>query len=189
VFDNFSATLAAAQSGDDRAVAELWASLNHRVVRFLRVRAGDASEDIASETWLTVARDLHRFSGNEIEFRAWLFTIARSRLFDWQRREKRRPSSATDPIELVEARVASDDPADDAIEILDTERALKIICELPPDQAEVVLLRVLAGLDVARVAEIVGKRPGSVRMLQHRGLQRLREMVIPEDRDQRGVTR
>ena len=50
---------------------------------------------------------------------------------------------------------------------------------LVPDQAEVLLLRILAGLDVQRVAEIVGKRPGTVRVLQHRGLRRLAELLRP----------
>jgi RNA polymerase sigma-70 factor (ECF subfamily) len=44
---------------------------------------------------------------------------------------------------------------------------------LSPDQAEVVLLRVLGGLPVAEVAKIVEKKPGTVRVLQHRALRRL----------------
>ena len=74
-------------------------------------------------------------------------------------------------------RPAADDPAAAALESLATERALALIAQLPPDQAEVVMLRVVAGLDVARVATIVGKRPGTVRVLGHRGLRRLAELL------------
>jgi len=48
-----------------------------------------------------------------------------------------------------------------------------VTATLSADQAEVVLLRVLGGLGVEQVAELVGKRPGTVRVLQHRALRRL----------------
>ena len=188
MIDDFPATLAAARSGEEWAIAVFWRSLNHRVVRFLSARAGDAAEDIASETWLTVVRKLHGFSGGEVEFRAWLFTVARSRLIDWQRRQARRPVEVHRQVES-DGSVARDDPASEAIEALDTDAALAAIARLPSDQAEVILLRVLAGLDVARVAAMVGKRPGTVRMLQHRGLQRLGALLVPVERDEQGVTR
>ena len=65
--------------------------------------------------------------------------------------------------------------------------ALRHLSGLAPTQAEVVFLRVLAGLDVDDVAAILGKTPGAVRVLQHRALQRLREKLTVED--ERGVTR
>jgi RNA polymerase sigma-70 factor (ECF subfamily) len=187
MIDDFPAILTAAQAGDERAIALLWGDLNHRVVRFLWSRAGDAAEDIAAETWMSVARKLHTFSGGEIEFRAWLFTVARRRLIDWQRRQQRRPSSVELPREFES--IAADDPAAEAIESLDTEAALAVIASLPGDQAEVILLRVLAGLDVARVAAIMGKRSGTVRMLQLRGLRRLRALLAMVEPDEQGVTR
>ncbi len=63
---------------------------------------------------------------------------------------------------------------------LTTEAALARIASLPPDQAEVVLLRVLGDLSVREVGEIMGKRPGSVRVLQHRALKRLALQVSRE---------
>ena len=56
-----------------------------------------------------------------------------------------------------------------------------LVADLPPDQAEVVLLRVVAGLGVDEVAEIMGKRPGTVRVLQHRALRRLAQIHATED--------
>ena len=58
-----------------------------------------------------------------------------------------------------------------------TEQAVALIGSLPVDQAEVLLLRVVADLDVATVAAILGKRPGAVRVLAHRGLRRLAERL------------
>jgi len=54
------------------------------------------------------------------------------------------------------------------VEGLSTRAALAVIAQLPHDQAEVVLLRVVAGLGVEQVARLPGKRPGAVRVLAHR---------------------
>jgi RNA polymerase sigma-70 factor, ECF subfamily len=182
MIDDFAATLRAAQAGDEAAVAVLWQELNHRLVRFLRARESDAAEDIASETWLTVASKLGQFEGNEVEFRAWLFTIARSRLIDRQRRRQSRPATAAD-LELVVDRAAADDTETEALTALDREASLAMISRLPADQGEVILLRVLGGLDVAHVSRIVGKRPGAVRMLQMRGLRRLEQLLGASNRE------
>jgi RNA polymerase sigma-70 factor (ECF subfamily) len=55
---------------------------------------------------------------------------------------------------------------------------------LPADQAEVVLLRVVGGLDVAVVAQLTGRRPGTVRVIQHRALKRLAKEL---DRERNGA--
>ena len=69
------------------------------------------------------------------------------------------------------------DAAGQAIENLATEAALAAVAALPPQQAEVILLRVVAGLDTAAVARIVGRSPGAVRVAAHRGLRRLSQMI------------
>ena len=169
--ETFAELLEAAQAGDEWAVGCLWRELQPRVLRFLRARNVWAAEDVASETWLRVARNLRSFSGGEVEFRAWLFTIARRALIDWQRRSARRPKSSLvgESNELP----SGDDPAGEAIEVLATRGALELVRLLPQDQAEVILLRVIGGLDVSNVAEVLGRPLGTVRVLQHRGLHRL----------------
>ena len=81
------------------------------------------------------------------------------------------------PLELAEHRAGPDDPATAALEAESTRAALALIAELPPDQAEVVALRVLGGMSVDEVARIIGKRPGAVRVLAHRGLRRLAQRL------------
>ena len=77
------------------------------------------------------------------------------------------------PVEQLAERPAPDDPVAAVFEAQSTRAALALLAELPTDQAEVVALRVLGGLEIAEVARIVGKRPGAVRVLAHRGLRRL----------------
>jgi RNA polymerase sigma-70 factor, ECF subfamily len=172
----FPALLAAAQGGDEQGFAVLWRDLQPSVLRYFQVAAAEAAEDLAADTWVSVIRSLGRFRGDERAFRAWVFTVARHRAIDWRRQAARRPISSV-PAELLAERPAPDDPVLQVLEGQSTRAALALLAELPPDQAEVVALRVLGGLEVAEVARIVGKRPGAVRVLAHRGLRRLARRV------------
>lgn len=187
--EGFSQILEAAKLGEEWAVAALWCELHPGLLRFLRGLNRDVAEDVESETWIRIARSLAGFQGTESDFRAWAFKIARNRLIDWCRRTARQ---RTAPVAIEELAVlpGSDDSAAAAEEDLELEASLQLIRTLPRDQAEVILLRVLGGLDVRRVAVIVGKRPGTVRVLQHRGLRRLAATLgASTDRASEGVAR
>ena len=152
----------------------LWRALQPAVLRYLWVVAGEAAEDVASETWLQAARDLRRFGGDPAAFRGWLFRIARNRAIDDRRRISRRPeqpvASIGDPVS------EAGDTASEVLERSGTAWALDLIATLPRDQAEAVMLRVVAGLDVAGAAQVLGKRPGAVRVATMRGLRKLAAM-------------
>ena len=184
---SFPAVLAAAQGGDEQAFAVLWRELQPAVLRYLRVAAPVAAEDLAADTWVSVIRGLARFQGDEQNFRAWVFIVARHRAIDWRRQAVHRPSGSL-PVEVLAERPAPDDPVAEVLEAQSTRAALALLAELPADQAEVVALRVLGGLGVAEVARIVGKRPGTVRVLAHRGLRRLAQRLEAAGLA-RGVTR
>jgi RNA polymerase sigma-70 factor, ECF subfamily len=181
----FPAVLRAAAAGGEEAFGRLWHDLQPRLLRYFMVVSPAAAEDLASETWLGVVRGINRFEGNEAAFRAWVFTIARHELLDWRRRAARRATEDLPASGLVD-QAAPDDPAAAALEGFSTRAALAVVATLPPDQAEAVVLRVVAGLEVDRVAAIMGKRPGTVRVLTHRGLRRLAER-LGADAQVRGV--
>lgn len=133
-------------------------------------------DDLASTVWLEVASGLDRFEGSESDFRRWLFTIAARRRIDSIRSEKRR----TERLMRVPAATGSPhapSAGDEAEHAAALDRALALVRTLPPDQAEAVLLRVVADLSVTEVAEIMERREGAVRVLVHRGLKRLAERV------------
>jgi RNA polymerase sigma-70 factor, ECF subfamily len=173
---SFHRVVAGAAAGDEGCFALIWRDLQPPLLRYLRVVARGAAEDVASDTWVDVVQGLGHFRGDEQGFRAWVFTIARHRALDWKRHAARN-QAAPMPVELFAELAAGDDPAAAALETLSTEAALELLAGLPPAQAEVLLLRVVVGLDVAAVAGIVGKRPGAVRVLAHRGLRRLAERL------------
>lgn len=169
---DFERWLAAAKQGDEDAFVVLFRSVQPALLRYLRSLGGPLAEDAAAETWVSVVRGLDRFSGDESGWRAWVMTIGRARLRDAQRKAARTPI----PIDVAEVYAAVPDSVDvvaSVEEIFSTEAALGLIGRLPPDQGEAVLLRYVAGLDVARTAEVLGKKPGAVRVATHRGLRRL----------------
>jgi RNA polymerase sigma-70 factor (ECF subfamily) len=182
----FPAVLSAAARGDEEAFGRLWHDLQPRVLRYFAVVSPAAAEDLASETWLGVVRGIERFRGTEPAFRAWVFTIARHEALDRWRRAAHRPTEDLAVDGLME-RVAPDDPAAAAVEGFSTRAALAVVATLPADQAEAIVLRVVTGLDVDRVAAIMDKRPGTVRVLTHRGLRRLAERLGDDARIRRVV--
>jgi RNA polymerase sigma-70 factor (ECF subfamily) len=174
--ERFDATIAEASEGDRSALAELYRHLHPPILRYLRALEPVEAEDLASEVWLGVITNLERFRGDERAMRAWTFTIARSRLIDLRRRRTRRATVATSPDELA-GHAELRDVEEEALTQLSTDEAIAEIATLSRDQAEVVLLRVLGDLSVQEVATIMGKRPGTVRVLQHRALRRLAERL------------
>lgn len=176
VGDEFADVLAAAQDGSDDAFAVLWRDANPALLRYLRVIAPDHAEDIAAETWVHVVRGLAKFRGDESAWRAWLFTTARRRMLDSARTRRRHPAEPLDGLRAAEV-PRSQDAAQTAIDNLATESALSVLTRLPGQQAEVILLRVVAGLDTEVVADMLGKSPGAIRVLSHRGLKKLASLL------------
>jgi RNA polymerase sigma-70 factor (ECF subfamily) len=175
--EGFDDVLAAAQTGADWAVAVLYRSLQPRLLRFLRAQAPQDAEDIASQAWLEVARGLPRFAGGEDDFRALVFTVARRRLANHRRAARRRPADLAGDDTLT-AVAAPGTAEDEALAHLQGEEAARLIARLlSPEQAEIVLLRVVSGFTVDEVAGMVGRRPGTVRVLQHRALRRLAQRL------------
>ncbi|MBI1758196.1 MAG: sigma-70 family RNA polymerase sigma factor [Actinobacteria bacterium] len=155
------------------------------LLRYLRVVAGDAAEDVASETWLRVIGGLGGFSGEEPGFRAWLVRIARNTLMDGHRRRFRRPETLTPDLTRADG-PSVPDVADTVIDRIGTEDALRLVARLPAEVAEMVTLRVVMGLEVADVAALVGRSPGAVRVAVHRGLRRLADQLRADGVTQHG---
>jgi RNA polymerase sigma-70 factor (ECF subfamily) len=170
---DFDDVLDAARRREEWALQVLFRRYHGPLLRFLRALERNAAEDLTAEVWVAVAQRLRTFRGSEADFRAWLFRIARNRVADLRRRAVRRP---VDPVPLgrLTERAAADDPAAIATERLAAQEAVdRLIACLPADQAEVVLLRVVAGLSADEVAGITGRSAGTVRVIQHRALKRL----------------
>ena len=149
------------QEGSDEAFIELWRIYHPKTFRYLSRFSKDA-EDLNSDVWIKIASSIKSFSGNGAALQAWIFTIARNCAIDNGRKDGRRGA-------LVELReedwIKSETSYTDITDLLD---------RIPQSQAEVILLRVLMGFSVEEVSQITGKSVSSVKVLSHRGLNKLK---------------
>jgi RNA polymerase sigma-70 factor (ECF subfamily) len=168
--------IAAVQAGDEAAATALYRRVQPRLLRYLRYEEPQLADDLAADVWVAIASKIRSFEGDEGGFRSWAFTIARRRVIDHRRRGLRRRTSSAVPDSFVDH--ADEATAADPTAVLDSEEAVdRIVAMLPPEQAEVVVLRVLADLDAETVGEMLGRSANWVRVTQHRALRKLAEQL------------
>jgi RNA polymerase sigma-70 factor (ECF subfamily) len=138
----------------------------------VRLRGAHDVDDLTSETFIAVFRNIATFDGTIDKFRSWVFVIAHRRLLDERRRHARHPATAP----LVDACATHD-----ALEGALSEQQVKAMCaQLPCDQADVIVLRILGDFTIEQIAEVIGKSPGAVKQLQRRGLDNLRKISLTQ---------
>jgi RNA polymerase sigma factor (sigma-70 family) len=174
----FDAVLEAAHRGAPEAFERIFTSLSPVVVGYLRLQGAIEPDDLASEVFVAVLRNIDAFQGDEPSFRSWVFTIAHRRLLDERRRLVRRP--LPEPL-AEELDVVAPDNVEDAVEqALSVERVRALCDQLAPDQRDVLLLRLLGRLTIDEIADILGKGPGAVKALQRRGMRAVGRMLERE---------
>lgn len=175
----FPLVLAAARTGAEWAWTAIYRDLSPLVLRYLRARRAREPEDLLGEVFVQVVRNLPTFKGSEREFRTWLLTIARNRVIDEWRHDRRNPYDLV-PDDILTAAGGVGDSEDDAMRQLADQRVRAIIDRLSPDQRDVLFLRVFARLTVEEAARVLGKRPGAVKALQLRALAAIRRAMSRE---------
>ena len=171
---DLTAALHAAQHGDEAGFVAIYRDVQPRLLRYATVLVGrDSAEDVTAEAWLQISRDLHMFVGDADRFRGWAATIVHHRAMDTCRAGARRPTHRTSRDDDRDEPVGVADTAAVALDALSTDLALTLIAALPREQAQAVLLRAVVGLDARTAGEVLGKRPGAVRVAAHRGLKKL----------------
>lgn len=173
-FDEFPSVLAAARQNAEWAWTALYRAYAPDVLRYLNARGAGDPEDLLGEVFVQVVRGLPSFDGEEAAFRSWVFMIAHNRLVDAWRRGSREMVDFV-PDELLVS-VRDDVGTEDEVERgLSDERVRALLDTLAPDQRDVLTLRIVADLSIEQVAGVLGKSPGAVKSLQHRGLERIRK--------------
>lgn len=175
--DDFADVLAAARCGDEWAWTRLYEDVAPTVLGYLVAQRAPAPEDVASEVFLQVVRDLARFSGGEANFRSWLFTIVHHRMIDARRRAARRPSEPVEDSDVLGDLLPTVEIEAQVLDRITTAELTRLFDAVTPDQRAVLLLRIVGGLTLPEVAQVLGKQHESVRGLQKRGLARLRQVV------------
>jgi RNA polymerase sigma factor (sigma-70 family) len=180
--ESFASLLAAARTGAPWAFERLWQALAPSVAGYLRLQGAVEPDDVTSEVFISVFTGLESFEGDEDRFRSWVFTIAHRRLVDDWRRRGRRPSLADGPgpSEHRQAESAGGDVEEEVLRRLSEQRVRGMCDLLAPDQRDVLLLRMVAGMSLDQTAEALGKTTIAVKALQHRGVAALRRRLERE---------
>jgi RNA polymerase sigma-70 factor, ECF subfamily len=169
----FPQVLQAAVDGLEWAWAELYREYAPALLRFLRSQGAADPEDLLGDCFVQLLRNLADFSGDEAGFRAWTFTVARSRLIDSWRKAARHPvMPVADPSAEHGAARHVSGPADEGL-LVDAGVA-EILERLTPEQRAVITLRFVDRFSLAETAEILQRSEGSVKLLQHRAIRTLR---------------
>ena len=166
----------AARAGNEAAMSELYTLYFPRVYRYILARTGSTydAEDLTEEVFMRVLEAIERFQWRDVPFSAWLFRIAHNAVIS----QRRKDSARGRPAPLLDG-LAIDSAGPD--ELVETRLALNEIMraaeQLPDAQRQVIALRFAAALSVAETAEAMGKGQGNVKVIQHKAIAKLREMM------------
>ncbi len=173
-----------AADGEQKAMGDLYDAYLTRVYRFCLVRVGNEAdaEDLAEEIFLKVIGAISGFEWRPIgkpeegrsPFAAWLFRIARNHVVSFHRKAATRGQTAELSEAIRDQRRGPQELTETKITI---EEVFETVRELPEAQREVILLRFAAGLTVAETAEALGKQQTNVKVLQHKGVQKLKVLL------------
>lgn len=162
-----------AQEGDAEAFGELYDHYVMLVHRYAYHRVGDraTAEDVTSETFVRALRRIDSLSFQGRDVGAWLVTIARNIIRDQVKSSRYRLEVTT--ADMRDADRATDGPEDAVVQHLTNKQLLECVQLLGSEQQECIVLRFLHGLSVSETAEIMGKKDGAIKALQHRAVRRL----------------
>jgi RNA polymerase sigma factor (sigma-70 family) len=176
---DFAGLLAHAQQGSERAWEQLYASLAPVVRAYVSMRGAVDPDDLVGETFVQIARNLHRFDGSEGEFRSWVFMVAHNRVVDERRRHGRRPTTLV--ADHDDQQASGGDVEAEVLDALGLERVRSMLEPLTPEQRAVLLLRFVGDLTLDEIAGVVGRPLGAVKQLQRRALRSLKRALVAAD--------
>jgi RNA polymerase sigma-70 factor (ECF subfamily) len=164
-------TVGRAIKGDKEAIAALYEQYEPNVRRFLHYRLGDAhtAEDLTTEVFLRMIKALPGYHQGEAPFQAWLFQIARNLIIDHARK-----MNARNDVALNENLAAPGAPPEsEAARSMTRDQLKRALARLPDAQCDVVVMRFVAGMSIAEVAQTLNRSESAIKALQARGLEGL----------------
>lgn len=171
------ATIARAREGHPQAIDDLYAVYVPRIRQYCYVRLDDrqAAEDSGQEVFINIWKALPTMEyQGERAFIRWMYTIAYHVVVSYIRRRKHRLHlSLTPDVQLIDGK-----SSDLTRTICDREALRHALTHLTGDQLQVITLRFFAGLSTAEVAEALNRTDGAIKLLQHRAIKRLQQLLL-----------
>jgi RNA polymerase sigma-70 factor (ECF subfamily) len=175
-----------ARDGDAEAFGILYDRHVDNVFRFVFYKVGrnkELAQDLTADTFYRALKRISWFGANGTNFGAWLTTIARNLVADHFKNATTRflhyeanigdaAAHGNNPCKTPESR-----PAETVADYLNNVRVLTLLKKLKEEQQEVLVLRFLLGYSVEETAEIMGRKTGAIKTLQHRALANMRTKI------------
>lgn len=149
-----------------------------RVYRHIYYRVGNEAdaEDLTQQVFLKAWQAIGRYKKMASPFVAWLMTISHNLVVDFYRTRKDRA--------YLEAEVLADGPASrpeqTAEASFEQQRLRRAISQLGGEEQQVVILRFIEGFEFAEIASLLKKKEGNIRVILHRALVKLRNILEKE---------
>jgi RNA polymerase sigma-70 factor (ECF subfamily) len=158
------------QAGEEELFARLYERYFDRVYGFLRVMLRDAheAEDATQQAFMQVLEALPGFKPRGQGFRAWLFTVARNKGIDHQRKQKK--LGVMEPAALDRQRDNGPPQELPVLNWISDDDLLLFVERLPLPQRQALLLRYMLDLTNEEIGQAMGRTPEDVRKLHHRAL-------------------
>ena len=167
--------LVARAQADRAAFAEVYDHFFRRVYNYVRYRVNepDAADDLTAQIFEQVLCHLAEYRPKRGPFAAWLFRIARNRVRDHLRHERRHPQV---PLGSLEERIGDHTELADQVAAKQTRaRALALVAELKEREREIIALKFGAGLTNRQIADLMDLSESNVGVILYRTLRALRQ--------------
>jgi RNA polymerase sigma-70 factor (ECF subfamily) len=163
-----------AKAGKEEALTQLYNHYFERLYRFIYYRVGhkEVAEDLTEDVFIKIFKGIGNLQ-QTAAFEGWLFQIARNQVIDHYRSKKNLV-----PLDEVENTLEYETNIIDIVNLQTEQKLLiKIIKELSPEQQTVIKLKFLEDLENETIAEIMNKTEGAIRVIQHRAISKLKELL------------
>lgn len=168
-----------AKRGDSAAFGSLYDHYIKPIYRFIAIKVGtkQEAEDLAHEVFMSAWQKLPNFKSQGFPFSSWLYKIARNRVIDHYRTTKSNVSIDED-ITISESLFATEEGAEVEFDLTQSISLIKTaMLELTGQQREVITMRFVEDLSPQEIAEILNKREGTIRIIQHRAITKLKKIL------------
>jgi len=169
-----SELLGKARTGDQAAFTEIYDLFFEKIYRFIFFRVGhkEVAEDLTEDVFIKAFKSLGSLT-KENSFESWLYQIARNKIIDYYRSKK-----VVVALEEVENTLEYETNVVDIVDLEAQQKTfIKLLKELSPEQQSVIKMKFLEGLENDEIAGIMNKNEGAIRVIQHRAIAKLKELI------------
>ncbi len=169
-----------AKQGSEQAFGQLYELYFEKIFKFIFYRvshkeiAEDLTEDVFIKAWTSIR------SVKEDSFSGWLYQIAKNKVIDYYRQKK----TMVDLDEIENILESDQNLNEDANTVIERKVFMEALKLLTPEQQIIIKLKFIEDMDNFEIAELISKSEGSIRVVQHRAIQKLQELISKQVKKQ-----